>query len=184
MKKVVRAVWICALSGLAFLGACCSQNGLSRKERRQLAREREEIRMELDKNRGIEVEGPLEDFLAHKSTIYALENKLDSINYRLGDSIDLDRNVRRRQILQRIDSLTFLIENYTPACIYGSPEMMEGRVGRVKEERAIERLERLLEEAKKELIVFDISGFSDRRTEGRAADVLYGSPDVIRRIKR
>ena len=184
MKKVVRSVWICALSGLAFLGACCSQNGLSRKERKQLSKVRDEVIMELDRTRSYEVEGPLEDFLAHKSAIYALENKLDTINYRLGDSIDLDRNVRRRQILQRIDSLTFLIENYTPACIYGSPEMMEGRAGRVIVDNNLERLERQLEEANRELVEFEISGLPNKRTEGRAADVLYGSPDVGRRIKK
>lgn len=47
MKKIVRIVWISALSGLAFLAACCTQNGLTRKERKQLLKEREQVEMEL-----------------------------------------------------------------------------------------------------------------------------------------
>jgi len=182
MKKVVRSVWICVLSGLAFLASCTVQNGLTRKERKQLVKERDEVRMELDRNRSFEEEGPSEDFLAHKSVIYALEEKLDSINFRLGDSIDLDRNARRHQLQMRIDSLRFLVENYTPACIYGSPEMMEQRTGQIDME--YKRLEDELREAERELLEFDISGLPVRSPEGRAADVLYGSPDVRRRMKK
>ena len=182
MKKVVRSVWICALSGLAFLGACCTQNGLTRRERKQLTKEREEVMMELDRTRSYDVEGPLDDFLIHKDNIYALENKLDSINFRLGDTLDLDRNFRRRQILRRIDSLNYLIENYSPPCIYGSPEMMAKKAGRIDME--YKRLVDELREAEQNLLEFDISGFPVRHTEGRAADVLYGSPDVRRQMKK
>ena len=170
MKKVVRSVWICALSGLAFMGACCSQNGLSRKERKQLTKERDEVRMKLEMNRSFEVEGPFPDYMDHKSVIYALENKLDSINYRLGENIDLDRNVRRRQILQRIDSLTFLIENYTPACIYGSPEMMQSGAGRI--DREYEQMESALRKARRE------QEEMDRVKKIPDAEALYGSPVV------
>ena len=193
MKKVVRSVWICALSGLAFLTACTVQNGLTRKERKQLMKERKQLEMQLSKVKSDEMENPPEDdpnfyrcfweeYTAHYQEKYALENKLDSINYRLGEDIDLDRNFRRRQILQRIDSLNLLVKSYIPACIYGSPEMMEG--GGVREESDIERWERQLEEANKELLEFDISGLPVRRAEGRAADVLYGSPDLGRRVKK
>ena len=182
MKKVVRTFWIGTLSGLAFLTACCTQNGLTRKERKQLVKEREEIMVELDRNRSYDVEGPLEDFLSHKDNIYTLENKLDSINYRLGDSIDLDRNFRRRQILHLIDSLNYLIENYSPPCIYGSPEMMEQRAGQIDME--YKRLVDELREAEQNLLEFDILGLPVKSKEGRAADVLYGSPDVRQRIKK
>ena len=195
MKKVVRSVWICALSGLAFLAACTVQNGLTRKERKQLMKERKQVEMRLSEVKSDEMENPPEDdpnyyryyweeYVAHYKEKYALEDKLDSINFRLGDSIELDRNFRRRQILQRIDSLNLLVKSYIPECIYGSPEMMSGRAGRVREESDIERWERQLEESKKELLEFDISGLPVRRAEGRAADVLYGSPDVRRRIKK
>ena len=194
MKKVVRSVWICALSGLAFLTACTVQNGLTRKERKQLMKERKQLEMQLSKVKSDEMENPPEDdpnfyrcfweeYTAHYQEKYALENKLDSINYRLGEDIDLDRNFRRRQILQRIDSLNLLVKSYIPACIYGSPEMMEERACRI-EESDIEIWERQLEEANKELLEFDISGLPVRRAEGRAADVLYGSPDLGRRVKK
>ena len=195
MKIVVRTVWISALSGLAFLAACSTQNGLTRKERKQLIKEREQVEMQLAKVKSDVMENPPEDdpnfyryyweeYTAHYEEKYALENKLDSINYRLGDALDLDRNYRRRQILQRIDSLNLLVKSYIPACIYGSPEMMSGRAGQVREESDIERWERQLEEANKELLEFDISGLPVRRAEGRAADVLYGSPDLGRRVKK
>ncbi len=130
MKKIVRVVCIGVLSGLAFLAACCTQNGLSRKERKQLTKEREEVMMELARYQGMEREyGPMDEFMSLKGTILSLENRLDTINYRLGDSIDLDRSLRRRQLLFRIDSLNFLINNYTPACIYGGPDQMgSGRI--------------------------------------------------------
>ena len=123
MKKVVRSVWICALSGLAFLGACCTQNGLTRKERKQLRKERERVETQLAKVKSDKFENPeeddpnyyqyyWEDFMEHFDEKYSLENRLDSINYRLGEDIDLDRNVRRRQILKRIDSLEFNPETY------------------------------------------------------------------------
>lgn len=184
MKKVVRSVWICALSGLAFLGACCTQNGLTRKERKQLLKEREQVEMQLSKYKDDEIDTPfIDEYMGHRSEKYALENKLDSINYCLGDSIDLDRNVRRRQILQRIDSLNFLVKTYTPSLYYGPPSDLDDDdtiEEKVIVEDDIERWERQLEEARKELIEFDISGLPVRRSEGRAADVLYGSPDVRR----
>ena len=171
MKKVVRTVWISTLSGLAFLTACCTQNGLTRKERKQLTKEREEVMMELDRSRSYDVEGPLDDFLIHKDNIYALENKLDSINFRLGDTLDLDRNFRRRQILRRIDSLNYLIENYSPPCIYGSPEMMEEGAGRYVYNSLYE-YEEALETAKKELEDLDRINTG----EPEIHELLYGGP--------
>ena len=190
MKKVVRSVWICALSGLAFLGACCTQNGLTRKERKQLRKEREQVEMQLAKVKSDKFENPeeedpnyyqyyWEDFMEHFDEKYSLENRLDSINYRLGEDIDLDRNVRRRQILKRIDSLEFLIKAYIPPCVYGPPP---GMYPDYDEEQAnmesdISIWERQLKEAKKELDEFDISRLPD-------AEVLYGSPYEIRQMKK
>jgi len=172
MKKVVRTVWIGTLSGLAFLAACCTQNGLSRKERKQLVQERNEVMMELDRTRNYEVEGSLDEFLGHKDDIYALENRLDAINSRLGDSIDLDRNIRRRQILRRIDSLNYLIKNYIPPCIYGSPEMMEQGAASVYTE--FDRMQDELKAAQKELEDLDRS-----ETDGpEIMELLYGGPDI------
>ncbi len=178
MKKVVRSVWICALSGLAFLGACCTQNGLTRKERKQLLKEREEVEMQLSKYKDDEIDTPfIDEYMYRRSEKYALENKLDSINFCLGASIDLDRNTRRRQILQRIDSLDFMIKNYTPPVYYGPPSGLMDDDDRIEDkvivESDIERWERQLKEAKKELDEFDIPRLPD-------AEVLYGSPYEIR----
>ena len=43
MKKVVQTVWICALTGMAFLAACCTSKGLTRAERKQLKHDRDSI---------------------------------------------------------------------------------------------------------------------------------------------
>lgn len=179
MKKIVRVVWISALTGLAFLSACLTQNGLTRKERKQLRKEREQVEMQLAECQKV-TDLPIHEafypeYMEYFDKKYALENKLDSINYRLGDSIDLDRNIRRRQIMKRIDSLTFLIETYNPPCVYGPPP---GMYPDYDEEQAnvesdISIWERQLKEAKKELDEFDISRLPD-------AEVLYGSPYEIR----
>lgn len=179
MKKVVRIVWISALTGLAFLSACLTQNGLTRKERKQLRKEREQVEMQLAECQKV-TELPIHEafypeYMEYFDKKYALENKLDSINYRLGDSIDLDRNIRRRQIMKRIDSLDFLIKTYIPPCVYGPPP---GMYPDYDEEQAnvesdISIWERQLKEAKKELDEFDISRLPD-------AEVLYGSPYEIR----
>ena len=187
MKRVVRIVWISALSGLAFLTACVTHNGLTRKERRQLLKEREQVEMQLAKVRSDKMENPEEEdpnfylyyrdeYIAHYEEKYALENKLDSINYRLGDSIDLDRNVRRRQILQRIDSLDLLVKSYIPPCVYGPPPGMYDDYDR--EQAAVESdisiWRRQLKEARKELEDFDRF-----QTQGREVyEKLYGGPDL------
>jgi hypothetical protein len=148
------------------------QNGLTRKERKQLTKEREEVMMELDRARSYELEGPLEVFLSHRDDVYALENKLDSIDFRLGDSIDLDRNIRCRQILRRIDSLNYLIDNYVPPCVYGPPERMEQYNYEVNNK--LDDYQRALEKAQKELEDFD-----RMQTEGpEIYELLYGGPDL------
>lgn len=43
MKKVVRIVWISALTGLAFLTACTVHNGLTRSQVRQLTKKRQAL---------------------------------------------------------------------------------------------------------------------------------------------
>ena len=179
MKKIVRVVWISALTGLAFLSACLTQNGLTRKERKQLRKEREQVEIQLAECQKV-TELPIHEafyskYMEYFDKKYALENKLDSINYRLGEDIDLDRNVRRRQIMKRIDSLTFLIETYIPPCVYGPPPGMypDYDEEQANKESDISIWERQLKEAKKELDEFDISRLPD-------AEVLYGSPYEIR----
>ena len=183
MKKIVRVVWISALTGLAFLSACLTQNGLTRRERKQLLKEREQVEMQLEKVKSAEWENPVEDdpnyyqcywfaFMEHFDKKYSLENKLDSINYRLGEDIDLDRNIRRRQILKRIDSLNVQIKGYIPPCVYGPPPGDD--FGYEPPEPADVIWERELEEAKKELDAFDRT-----KTQGTEIyEALYGVPVI------
>ena len=189
MKKIVRVVWISTLTGLAFLSACLTQNGLTRRERKQLLKEREQVEMQLSKCQKNGADIPMhEDFtieyMNYFEEKYALENKLDSINYRLGDSIDLDRNVRRRQILKRIDSLNFLVETYQPALVYGPPEMWDKDSGCVKEESDIDIWERELREAKAELDVFEHANDDSQQTkEQQLQEAEQRKLDSIQRKK-
>ena len=154
MKKIVRVVCIGVLSGLAFLAACCTQNGLTRRERKQLTKEREEVLWKLTRCQGMERKyGPVDEFMSLKSTMLSLENRLDTINFRLGDSIDLDRSLRRRQLQYRIDSLNFLINNYTPACIYGGPDQMGS--GRIKTYPELDEYNEELRKVQAELDALD-----------------------------
>lgn len=173
MKKIIRVVRIGALSGLAFLAACSSQNGLSRKERKQLVKEREQVQEELLQYQRCADTDDYDEFMYCNGQFYALENRLDAINFRLGDGIDLDRNYRRRQILQRIDSLNFLIENYTPPCIYGGPDLNDGSW---TVDDGLDDLYQKLEKAEDELDAID--GIDEKEIP---YEVLYGSPDT--RIK-
>jgi len=180
MKKVVRIVWISALTGLAFLSACLTQNGLTRKERKQLRKEREQVEMQLAECQKV-TELPMHEafyakYMEYFDKKYALENKLDSINYRLGDSIDLDRNIRRRQIMKRIDSLDFLIKTYNPPCVYGPPPGMypDYDEEQANKESDISIWERQLKEAKTELDELDRV-----KTEGQDIyEALYGVPVI------
>ena len=85
MKKVVRTVWIGALSGLAFLAACCTQNGLTRKERKQLVKERDSIQEILTRREGAAVYGSPEIIARYGAETYRLRSQLDTINAKLGE---------------------------------------------------------------------------------------------------
>ena len=172
MRKIIRIVWISVLSGLAFLSACCTQNGLTRRERKQLTKERDQVEMQLSRCKGPEIDTPdLDEYMARRNEVYSLQNKLDTINFRLGEDVDLDHNVRRRQILQRIDSLNFLIETYSPPCIYGSPEMMEEGAGHSMYDPLYEYNE-ALKAAEKELEDLDRINTEEQEIH----ELLYGGP--------
>lgn len=177
MKKVVRMVWISALSGLAFLSACCTQNGLTRKERKKLVAEREHVEMELASFQMGEIRSYyyIEEYLEACNKKYSLENKLDSINFRLGEAVDFDRNARRHEILHRIDSLNYLMETYIPPCIYGPPEMLEQYEYEVESE--YDGYEKALKAAQKELDELD----NIETDVPEIHELLYGGPNVIMR---
>ena len=125
MKKVVRTVWIGALSGLAFLAACCSQNGLTRKERKQLVKERDSIQAILTSREGSVVYGTPEIMARRAADTYRLQSQLDSINAKLGEEVDLEKSARRVALQERIVDLQAALQRREGACVYGSPEIIE-----------------------------------------------------------
>ena len=125
MKKIVRTVWIGALSGLAFLAACCSQNGLTRKERKQLVKERDSIQEILTGREGAVIYGTPEIMARRAADTYRLQSQLDSINAKLGEEVDLEKSARRVALQERIVELQQALQQREGACVYGSPEIIE-----------------------------------------------------------
>jgi hypothetical protein len=203
MKKVVRMVAIGALSGLAFLTACFGSRGLSRAERKKLMAERDTVEQAL-------AETPMVDtstmgFVEFQSMRYSLMNKLDSINFRLGEDVNSARNIRRRELQLRLDAVSKDLFDFENAVIYGSPEMLEGRDEEYNLRRAGRRkeLETRLKNAKTDLETFDQNPdkvLSDRdmrriaweqRLESlrniiveREGSRVYGSPEIINAYRK
>ncbi len=158
MKKIVRTVWIGALSGLAFLAACCSTNGLTRAERRQLIRERDSIQEMLSYREGACVYGTPEVMQRYSLETLRLRNQLDSINYRLGEDVDLEASAQRLKakeqqiekmnkinaLRERLDILRNTIMERESSCVYGSPEIIQEygqETMRLKEEAGLLEME-------------------------------------------
>ena len=125
MKKVVRTVWIGALSGLAFFAACCSAKGLSKAEKRQLEQERDSIQQILASREGAAVYGSPEIIARYGLETYRLQNQLDSINAKLGVEVDLEKSARRLALQERVAELQAALQRREGACVYGSPEIIE-----------------------------------------------------------
>lgn len=158
MKKIVRTVWIGALSGLAFLAACCSTNGLTRAERRQLIRERDSIQEMLSRREGACVYGTPEVMQRYGLETLRLRNQLDSINYRLGEDVDLEASAQRLKakeqqiekmnkinaLRERLEILRNTIMERESSCVYGSPEIIQEygqETMRLKEEAGLLEME-------------------------------------------
>ena len=146
MKKVVRTVWIGALSGLAFLAACCTtKGGLTKAEKKQLIKERDSIQQILSRREGSAIYGTPEIMAQYKLESYRLQCQLDSINSRLGEGVDLEKSAQRYQLQQRITELRMVLQQRESSCIYGSPEVME------EYGRETQRMRGELEELQKQL---------------------------------
>ena len=168
MKKVVRTVWIGALSGLAFLAACCTQNGLTRKERKQLVKERDSIQEILTRREGAAVYGSPEIIANYKLENLRMQSRLDTINAQLGEEVDLEMSARRVALQERIADLQAALQRREGACVYGSPEVLE-EYG--KETR---RMRDELEAVRKELRELEKSEGS-KINDGKV-EALYGVP--------
>jgi len=154
MKKVVRTVWIAALSGMAFLAACCTtKGGLTRSEKRQLMKERDSIQQMLSSREGACVYGTPEIMQQYSLETLRLRSQLDSINYRLGEDVDLEASAQRvkdkekqiekmqqiNTIRERLEVLRNTIKERESSCVYGSPEIIQRygqETNRLREEAA------------------------------------------------
>lgn len=122
MKKVVRNVWIGTLSGLAFLAACCSTNGLSRKERKQLVKERDSIQKILEQREMAAVYGSPEIIANYGAENARLRYQVDSINNLLGKEVDMEKSKRRYELQRNLSQVMQELQFREGACVYGSPE--------------------------------------------------------------
>jgi hypothetical protein len=167
MKKVVRTVWISALSGLAFLAACCSAKGLSKAERKQLMHERDSIQDILTRREGAAVYGSPEIIAKYGVETYRLQNQLDSINAKLGEDVDLEKSARRLALQERIADLQAALQRREGACVYGSPEIIE------EYGRETQRMRDELETVRKELR--ELNKPDSQINDGKV-EALYGVP--------
>ena len=144
------------MSGLAFLTACCSSKGLSRQERKQLLKERDAIQDMLTRREGAAVYGSPEIIAEYGMETLRLRSRLDSINYKLGENVDLEKGARRIALQERLNSIRAELQRREGACVYGSPEVMEewGReTRRLKEEaEQIQQEIKALDEPNKDTI--------------------------------
>ena len=199
MKKVVRSIWICALSGIAFLGACCTSRGLSRAEKKKLMKERDAIEQTLAKELTFKEDTGYWDFVVERAERYELMNKLDSINFRLGKDVDLAKNVRRRELQGHLDTLYYSLYSFDNALVYGPPDDMDSYYA----ERAAERRAMVadIKNTKRELELLDHPEMEQNPTqrrhelEGRLESLrntieeregarVYGSPEVIQEYRK
>ena len=168
MKKVVRTVWIGALSGLAFLAACCTQNGLTRKERKQLVKERDSIQEILTRREGAAVYGSPEIIANYKLENLRMQSRLDTINAQLGEEVDLEKSAQRVALQERIANLQAALQRREGACVYGSPEVLE------EYGKGTRRMRDELEAVRKELRELEKSEGS-KINDGKV-EALYGVP--------
>ena len=164
MKKVVRIVWIGALTGLAFLAACCSTKGLTRAEKKQLKKDRDSIQQILDMHWMSTPEDNPVALAEYEAEHNRLQYQIDSINFRLGKKVDIEQSKQRLEqskqevemskqgitLRQRIDELKNAIRMREGACVYGSPEVIKEYGKKTQEMRdELEKLESQLEKIEK-----------------------------------
>ncbi|MBR1513211.1 MAG: hypothetical protein IJ622_02840 [Bacteroidales bacterium] len=168
MKKVVRTVCIGALSGLAFLAACCSSKGLTRAEKRQLQHDRDSIQEMLTRREGAAVYGSPEIIARYGAETSRLRYELDSINQRLGEDVDVETSKYRYQLKQRLADLQSALMRREGAAVYGSPEVME------EYGRETQRMRQEVEALQKELR--DLDKYGKAKINDGKVEALYGVP--------
>ena len=161
------------MSGLAFLGACCTNKGLSRAERKQLIKERDSIQEILKMREMAAVYGSPTVMQHYGLETMRLRNQLDSINYKLGEDVDLEQSAKqlemkqkRVNLVQRLELLQNAIREREGSCVYGSPEIIE------EYGRETRRMRQEAEELQKQL---DELGKPTSQINKGDAEALYGT---------
>ena len=109
MKKVVRTVWISLLSGLAFLAACTGIKNSVKDNKFEALYGSPEVNAPVANQEGID----------------EMNARLDKIEQRINEMKGPDKQSRREQLQQQLDSISNILKRREGACIYGSPEVME-----------------------------------------------------------
>lgn len=169
MKKIVRTVCIGALSGLAFLAACCANKGLTRAEKKQLKHDRDSIQEILKMREMAAVYGSPEIIARYGAETSRLQYELDSINNRLEGNVDMEKSKKRYQLKQRISDLQAALQRREGACVYGSPEVIE------EYGKETQRMRDELQSVRKELN--ELNAPQGKINQG-ATETLYGSPTL------
>ena len=135
MKKVVRTVWISLLSGLAFLAACTGIKNSAKDNKFEAL------------YGSPEVNAPV----ANQESIDEMNARLDRIEQRINEMKGSDKQSRREQLQQQLDSISNILKRREGACIYGSPEVMEQyRNETLRLHKEASRIQKQLEDLDKE----------------------------------
>lgn len=162
MKKIVRTVWISALTGLAFLVACTSGNRLTRAQKKQLKADRsalvEQLERHMENEKNINDPRELADY---KISELSMRSDLAEIDKLLKAKEDDDNTYRIGRLNYQLDSLQDVIRNLDrpKAKLYGPP------IGEFQQIRQLQQ---------------EIDSLRDVLKKRESACV-YGSPEVMER---
>ena len=79
----------------------------------------------MTRREGAAVYGSPEIIARYGLETYRLQNQLDSINFKLGEDVDLEKSARRLALQERIAELQAALQRREGASVYGSPEIIE-----------------------------------------------------------
>lgn len=176
MKKIIRTVWICALTGLAFLVACDTQHRMKKEKQRQeklaeqkLNDERASIVTEINEIRASEYYNNKKKHPSKSRELQEQElSKLERIY-----EIDLELNNGKADSTKAV--LDSIIQNSITPKVYGPPITVYGPPPSNNRTKQIQK--------ERESVIKLIHQYNERIIECDS-EKLYGSPEVIERHKQ
>lgn len=198
MKRIIRIVWISALTGLAFLVACTCHNKMSKQEKKALKERRSEIVERLDEFRtqdyhrweasllnpnsdlgiGERIDG-LELLSKNNEEAIQLHQELHEIDSLLNDTTAMQKD--KQSISNALAKQKFIrksIEDAIPPCVYGPPEVMGNRNQDIEEPiEPVEEEEPANEKQDKKDPIY-------RSRDKREGGVVYGPPPTQNNKRR